>query len=476
MKTESTRKSFKAATGVLLLGLLVYTALIYWSAPWIAEALEGGSLVVVQGIIAILPGVLWLAIFYHQDRQEPEPKHYVLGVFLLGAVLAKLIALPLIHDVFAVDAWLYRNRWTTLVGAILVIGVIQEFVKYAAVRYTVYGSREFDEPLDGVIYSGAAGLGFATMLNIDYVIAYGGVDLQVGIVRMVVTALAHASFAGVLGYVMGQAKFRPGSDTLPLLGGVALVSVLNGLFFLIQGEVTTRGLEYRPWNGLIAAAVLAGASFGAVYFLMGRARARGDMGLVAETKRYYLREDAPVLVLVLVFLLGGFAVRGDSLGATQPWSAPGIGLQADFPSGWIVTMPGADHVKASSRASGSAYRTRIEIRREPLTGDADLGTLAMGRAVRLANELPFFRQLEAEAVTVAGRQAMRIEFAFVADSHEALLMASPLPVIVRAEEYLVLDGADVVRIRFTADNAEYAREARRLQRILETLRFDNGRV
>ena len=37
--------------------------------------------------------------------------------------------------------------------------------KYAVVRYTVYMSREFDEPMDGIVYMMACGTGFAVWVN-----------------------------------------------------------------------------------------------------------------------------------------------------------------------------------------------------------------------------------------------------------------------------------------------------------------------
>jgi len=95
-----------------------------------------------------------------------------------------------------------------LLVSILVIGFTQEFLKYAAVRYSVYMLPEFDERMDGILYGTASGLGFATMLNITYIMDSGGVDLGVGIIRIVVTALAQASFAGISGYFLARAKFE----------------------------------------------------------------------------------------------------------------------------------------------------------------------------------------------------------------------------------------------------------------------------
>lgn len=473
MQRQSTRQSILTATGALLLGVLAYAGVVYYTAPWIASALTGGWLVAAQVVLAIVPGLIWLVVFYQQDRAEPEPKHYVLGVFLLGAVLAKLVALPLVHGILGVDAWIYSGRLGLIGGSVLVVGVVQEFLKYAAVRYTVYNSREFDEPLDGIVYASAAGLGFATMLNADYIIGYGGVDMRVGILWIVVNALAHASFAAVLGYIMGRAKFRKGSDALPLIGGITLAAVLNGTFFLLQGEVTTRGLDYNPWNGLLLAAGMAILVFAVIFRLIGRARQVGEQTLEAESGRYYLREDLPVLAAVLVLFLCGLAVRGTVLGEVQHVAAADAGLKFELPAGWTMSDQREGGIRASDPTSGSAFRTQLTVLREPLADDP--GTIMMGRALRLSNEHKLFRQLTTEQATIAGRPAMRIEFAYVADPHENFMLATPLPVVVRAEEYLVVEGTDLISIRFAADNAIYPREVKHLQRLLSSIQFEQRR-
>jgi RsiW-degrading membrane proteinase PrsW (M82 family) len=137
------------------------------------------------------------------------------------------------------------------------------------VRYGIYADPEFDERVDGVIYAIAAGLGLATVLNFNYVLEHGGVDLGIGSVHVVVTALAHASFAGILGYFIGQARFEK-TPVFYLPAGLALAALLNGVFFLLEDRVTTDGLSVNPWNGLLLALVMAGVSLAAVFWLVQR--------------------------------------------------------------------------------------------------------------------------------------------------------------------------------------------------------------
>jgi RsiW-degrading membrane proteinase PrsW (M82 family) len=115
--------------------------------------------------------------------------------------------------------------------------------------------------MDGILYGTAAGLGYATMLNIHYVVDSGGVNLAVGVVRIVVTALAQASFSGIVGYFLARAKFED-EPVWWLPAGLALAAGLNGIFTVVRGGVGRAGSAMAgqtgsPWSGLILAAALA---------------------------------------------------------------------------------------------------------------------------------------------------------------------------------------------------------------------------
>lgn len=256
------RRGLWWASALLVLGLLAFVALVELILRVMPLQLTGAALVAAGVILALVPALIWLAFFYLQDRAEPEPKGYVLALFALGALLAAAVGLPLVRGVFRLSDWLWQSSWVHFAGSILVVGFVQEFLKYAAVRYSVYALPEFDERVDGIIYATAAGLGFATVLNLQYVLESGGVNLQVGVIHMAVVALAQAAFAGITGYFLGRRKF----EQVPLWwmpAGLALAALLNGLFTYLRGQVTRTGLDlvsgggFNPWPGLLLATAVA---------------------------------------------------------------------------------------------------------------------------------------------------------------------------------------------------------------------------
>ena len=259
---------------LLIISLCVFVGIVYALDNALHPVFTPTTLLLTGVFLALVPAFIWLIFFYLQDSAEPEPKGFVIGVFVLGGLLAAAIGIPVVENLFRVSHWIYTNTLATILGGILVVGFTQEFLKYAAVRYSIYHSDEYDEPTDGVIYATAAGLGYATVLNINFVLSNGGVDLGVGIIRMAVVALAHAAFSGITGYFLGRAKFESEQIWwMPL--GITLAAIFNGLFNWLQGivsrpTITLSGASSNPWLGLALAAVVALVTTGLVLVLVRR--------------------------------------------------------------------------------------------------------------------------------------------------------------------------------------------------------------
>lgn len=262
--------------------LLVFGLLAFVAAAYLVERLAGLGAVPLSPPAALLlsavPALLWLAYFYAQDRHEPEPKHYVLGTYLLGAFVAGPLAAFAIAQVSGptplTSPALGPLEPERLVRAILIVGLAHELCKYLVVRYTVYLSPEFDEPMDGIIYMTAAGIGFANFQNFHYFQSLqGDVLLTAGARDAVVNTLAHACFAGVLGYALGRAKFSAASPALrsaTLFAGLLCAAVLNGVFHLVSGGMKASGLELQPWRTVAFAAGFAAIVFFVTSLLMRR--------------------------------------------------------------------------------------------------------------------------------------------------------------------------------------------------------------
>ena len=251
-----------------ILGVGVVSAIIAFLAGRLVP-LDPTTLIIVGVILAIVPSAIWLYFFYRQDRLEPEPKTKLAAVFLLALLLTDALGLRLINDWFRMSTWASAESVTSLLASILIVGFTWQAITYAAVRLVVYDTPEFDERMDGIVYGTVAGLGVATLLNLNYVISNGGVALAPGVIHVMTTALAQASFSGLLGYFMAEAKFEHKPVWwVPL--GLFIAAVLNGLFSWLLSEISANGLTVSPWRSLVLGILVALAVFALLLALMRR--------------------------------------------------------------------------------------------------------------------------------------------------------------------------------------------------------------
>ncbi len=154
--------------------------------------------------LAIAPGIAICLFIYFKDKYNREP----IGLLLISFVLGMLSTIPaiVIQVVFtkSIERWIGEGILFTAVFAYLIVALGEEGSKFLAIRFFAFKRKAFDDPFDGIIYAVMVGMGFATLENIGYVTQHG---IATGITRMFLSVPAHATFAVLMGYHIGLAKF-----------------------------------------------------------------------------------------------------------------------------------------------------------------------------------------------------------------------------------------------------------------------------
>jgi RsiW-degrading membrane proteinase PrsW (M82 family) len=154
-----------------------------------------------------VPGLIFAVLFYRADRYEREPIHFLVLVFLWGTVPSLILSELLNPQIISLLAWISRSTVTTLVAPVL-----EESLKALAIASIFFFARqEFDGVLDGLVYGGMVGLGFATAENYIYYIDAlqnrGWYALfELFILRGIVFGLSHAMYSGIVGAGFGMAR------------------------------------------------------------------------------------------------------------------------------------------------------------------------------------------------------------------------------------------------------------------------------
>lgn len=207
------------------------------------------------------PGIAICLYFFYRDVYNKEPRLNLVVSFILGC-LAILPAIGFEKAFPLGDKVLFFHTATGFETAIFcycVIAFAEEFSKFLGLRLYSYNQKAFDEPFDGIVYAVIISMGFATVENIMYVTnaAKFGVGVELAIKRAFLSVPAHATFAIIMGYFVGKAKFNPSNSFGLMLFGLLAAIFFHGTFdyfiFLNQNQMVTTGTS----NGLLGGGAIA---------------------------------------------------------------------------------------------------------------------------------------------------------------------------------------------------------------------------
>jgi len=184
--------------------------------------------------LTILPPLIILFYFILSDRFR-EPKAMIIKTFFLGIA----ITIPagylntFILDTFGNGTALREAFLSGFVGG----GPVEEILKFLILYYFILREKEFNEPMDGIVYGVTASLGFATLENIDYVFHtnWGGVITaeDVAFYRSFSAIPLHGLCGVIMGFNFGKYVFT--SDTKYLSYSLVAPILVHGFYNFIVG-------------------------------------------------------------------------------------------------------------------------------------------------------------------------------------------------------------------------------------------------
>jgi protease PrsW len=228
---------FAAMIGVIL-GLIVLLLI----------GLETGPVALLIGMFcACLPVPLYVMLLLWIDRYESEPIWMLITAFLWGALVAVFIAFVFntanaIVVAAATNSASIAETFTAVISAPIVEETAKAIILFV---FFFWKKDEFDGIIDGIVYAGMVGLGFAMTENIQY---YGR-SLQAGLPGLTITFVlrgmigpfSHPLFTSMTGIGLGWSRQSDNGFikvTMPVLGFM-LAILMHGTW---NGSVTFGGL------------------------------------------------------------------------------------------------------------------------------------------------------------------------------------------------------------------------------------------
>jgi RsiW-degrading membrane proteinase PrsW (M82 family) len=228
-------------------------------------------------VLSFIPMLLYALILWSLDRYEKEPFALLALAFGWGAVPSIILALILqiVLDIPLMVIGGSNQLVYDLLGGSVVAPLTEEAVKgFALLALLLILRREIDSPIDGLIYGGLVGFGFAAVENVFYLfgaLSQGTFEdvLALAFLRAGVFGLNHAMYTGFTG--LGVALFLDVRSKvlkpLLLLGGFGLAVVTHALhnalatFTAYGGLVALLGAVVADWAGVFVLLAVAIATF-----------------------------------------------------------------------------------------------------------------------------------------------------------------------------------------------------------------------
>lgn len=190
----------------------------------------------------LFPALIWLWFWLKEDSERPEPRTLISLAFL-GGMITALAVIPIEKNIFAlVGQYLhlgdisYTDALVRYPYLITIFAGTEELFKFFAIALIALSSKEFDEPIDALIYLITVALGFAAMENSLYLldtITKNGLVLGLlnGNLRFIGATLLHVASSACIGIALGAVFYRRlWIKCLATLAGLICATLLHALF------------------------------------------------------------------------------------------------------------------------------------------------------------------------------------------------------------------------------------------------------
>jgi hypothetical protein len=210
--------------------------------------------------LALLPAGLWLWFSRVPEQSVLEPRRNLLTVFIISALVARSIGIPLINDFLQPETWLsLESAVNRIIGYTVTVGITHEALKYVVLRYTIHRDL-YRVRVDSIAYSVAVAMGYAMMLNLHYVADNLMTPPHLVVVRIFTTTALHLATSAIVSY--GVVETWLSNATIFLLPlTLFMAAAVSGAAIPLRSGLVNTGLDLtggttRPLFGMVFALAL----------------------------------------------------------------------------------------------------------------------------------------------------------------------------------------------------------------------------
>lgn len=155
-------------------------------------------------LLAVVPSVAWLFWIWRCDKYQREPLRLVLLLLMVGGIISVVGTLMTV-SLYA--PLVPGEEEAPIINMLFTAALPEELWKMLPVLLFARGSKQWDEPFDGIVYAGATALGFNLIETVLYMEGEQNVlgSIFQGLVRG--TLGGHMVYGIIMGFFLSRARF-----------------------------------------------------------------------------------------------------------------------------------------------------------------------------------------------------------------------------------------------------------------------------
>jgi RsiW-degrading membrane proteinase PrsW (M82 family) len=234
-------------------------------------------------LLLFVPPILWLLVSAIPERHVPAPRPRLITTFVIAALVANAVAVPVIDHVIQPDQWLPAQPLPTrIIGYTCTIGILHELLKFLILRYVAW-PQHYRVRSDAVAYSVATAIGYSLVLNLQILMQDPTIQTGAFVSRVFTNVILQIAGSIIVGYGFSETRFN---NAFPLLLPLTLIfsALVTGVMIPLRTNFINRPLGITPAAsrdifGLILGITAYFAILAVVYFLFTVAEKTQDIKL-----------------------------------------------------------------------------------------------------------------------------------------------------------------------------------------------------
>ena len=178
---------------------------------------------------------IWIITIREKDKVEKEPMWVLIKTMVKGGIISIILTTVIYLAAIFFSPEIFSLMKPGVGGVFskftfaMFVGFTEETGKALAAIWLLRKLKDFDEPVDGIIYGMAIALGFAAIENLQYMMNY---TYKVIIGRHFLSVPLHITCGAIWGYGLAVNKFKHkrSSNLVNLFPYIAAAAFLHGIY------------------------------------------------------------------------------------------------------------------------------------------------------------------------------------------------------------------------------------------------------